>query len=235
MITFVTSTRTIPTRDGELPPLPPNSSQISLELRRLCVQLGPLRQVEENLISLLSGRTAPPRRRTVSQLKDADDPEVESLSKVTRLPQEIVLPSEGQWKGFGRTTRLSLDSKQPTPQSQDGQVRRTLATFGDEMVKLWEDSMVQSLLKLAELRLDEQPGLYVCLQFSLYFICNSDSFLDQIQRLTREDYIPRPGMLLVYISTFDNISSASILRGCSEGQSYNDRARGAYHHRRKRV
>jgi len=132
--------------------------------------------VEENLISLLSGRAAPPRRRTVSQLKDTDDPEVESLSKVTRLPQEIVLPSEGQWKGFGRTTRLSLDSQQPTPQSQDGQSRRMLAILGDEMAKLWEDSMVQSLLKLSEIRLDEQPGF----------------FLDQIQRLTREDYIPRP-------------------------------------------
>ena len=97
-------------------------------------------------------------------MRDTEASEAESLSKTQRLPQEIVFPSEGRWKeGFNRP-RLSLDSQRPgavssVNQSQDGQSRRILAALGDEMVKLWEDPTVQSLLKLAEIKLDEQPGL----------------------------------------------------------------------------
>jgi len=95
-------------------------------------------------------------------VKDTEASEADSKSQ--RLPQEIVFPSEGRWKeGFNRP-RLSLDSQRPgsvssVNQSQDGQSRRILASLGDAMVKLWEDPTVQSLLKLAEIKLDEQPGL----------------------------------------------------------------------------
>jgi guanine nucleotide-binding protein subunit alpha len=181
VITFITSTRSVPAREGE-PSRPSNSSLITPEIRRLCIRLEPLRQVEDNLISLLSGRAAPPRRRTLSQLKNIVDPEVESLPKATKLPQELVFPSEGRWKeGFSRPARLSLDSQHPgailsVNQSKDGQSLRILAALGDEIMRLWEDSTVQSLLKSAEIRLDEQPGF----------------FLDQIGRLTQEDYVPPP-------------------------------------------
>jgi len=133
--------------------------------------------VEENLILLLSGRIAPPRKRTLSQAKDSDAPDSESSQKASRLPPELVFPSEGRWKAsFGRP-RLSLDSGvSSVNQSKDGQSRRIMASLGDEIVKLWEDPTVQTLLRLAEIRLDEQPGF----------------FLDQILRLTREDYVPLP-------------------------------------------
>jgi guanine nucleotide-binding protein subunit alpha len=133
--------------------------------------------VEDNLISLLSGRAAPPRRRTLSQLKNIVDPEVESLPKATKLPQELVFPSEGRWKeGFSRPARLSLDSQHPgailsVNQSKDGQSLRILAALGDEIMRLWEDSTVQSLLKSAEIRLDEQPGLYVCSFLFMLDLC----------------------------------------------------------------
>jgi len=116
----------------------------------------------------------------VSQMKDTGDPEVEP-SKATKLPQEIVFPSKDRWKQVFAPTRLPLDSQQAgvvssVNQSQDGQSRRILAALSDEMVKLWEDSKVQALLKSAEIKLEEQPGF----------------FLDQIERLTRENYVPRP-------------------------------------------
>lgn len=212
MVTFITSTRPFPTRNGESS-RPPNSSQITPEARTLCTKLAPLRQVEENLILILSGRAAPPRRRTTSQTQDRDDPEDECPSNASRLPPEIVFPSKSRWKGGFGLTRLFLDSQQPgsvssVNQSLYGQSRRILATLGDEIVKFWNDPTVQSLLKLAEIRLDEQPGLYVCsssLMIDLSFNYNF-SFLDHIPRITREDYVPRPGMFLMWLFPFPTTS-----------------------------
>jgi len=159
VITFISSPRSTPPREFE-PRRPSNSSLTSAELRGLCGRLAPLRQVEENLIALLSGHTAaPPRRRSLSQIRDAEDPESEAGLKTSKMLQEIIFPSRGGWKQKFNPSRRSIESEQT--ETTDGQPRRILAELSDDMMKLWEDPSVQSLLKLAEIRLDEQPGLWV--------------------------------------------------------------------------
>ena len=82
------------------------------------------------------------------------------------MPQEIVFPSRGGWKQKFLPFRGSIESERAETTSTDGQtknfqLRRLVAASADDMMKLWGDSSVQSLLKSAEIRLDEQPGLWV--------------------------------------------------------------------------
>jgi len=162
VITLITSPRPIPVREGE-PHRPSNSSQISPELRRLCIRLAPLRQVEENLISLLSGRHAPTRRRSQSHLQDPEgdqENDPPSATKGLKSLQEVVFPSQGRWKEkFSSTRRRSEDSQLPAGVGSSDGHSRILTALTDEMVNLWEDQSVQTLLLSAEIRLDEQPGL----------------------------------------------------------------------------
>lgn len=115
------------------------------------------------------------------------------------MPQEIVFPSRGGWKQKFLPFRRSIESEQTETtdgQTQNFQLQRMIATSADDMMKLWGDSSVQSLLKSAEIRLDEQPGLCVSSKSRPYFpALIIDSFLDQISRIAKENYIPRPGEL----------------------------------------
>jgi len=109
-----------------------------------------------------------------------------SISRA-KVPQEIAFPSGGRWK---QTFSLSLSrrsqesssssSTRSADLSKDGHTRRILAALGDDIAALWSDATVQASLQKAEIALEEQPGF----------------FLDQVSRITQEDYKPRPDDIL---------------------------------------
>lgn len=128
---------------------------LSSELRRLCVRLGPLRQVEETLINILSGRSTFSSFDERSAVKPSYNP-----AKAT----EVSLRSGSGWRqgfAFGRKSDDSSDSSTQSDAmvGEDGQSRRILAALGDEITALWKDPFVQKTLCAAEIGLQEQPGL----------------------------------------------------------------------------
>lgn len=166
IITFVNAPKTRESsrnHDASSSRRPSNASTISAELRKLCVRLAPLRQVEEDLIAMLSGRPAPSRRSRNKQYDELG--EDWSVSKPNVL-QEIAFPSGGRWK---QTFSLSLSrrseesssgsSTRSADSSKDGQTRRILAALGEDITALWKDPTVQTFLQKAEIALEEQPGL----------------------------------------------------------------------------
>lgn len=162
----MTSSRALPARDGK-PRRPSNSSQISSELRTLCIRLAPLRQVEEMLISLLSGRLVTARRHPPPVIDDDQSSlysVADSQKEAQKLPQEIAFPSNGGWKVNFQTLlaqRASEDSSVANARrAHNRDVPRILSALANDMTTLWADQSVQKLLKSSEIRLDEQPGLY---------------------------------------------------------------------------
>ncbi|KAF9530040.1 guanine nucleotide binding protein, alpha subunit [Crepidotus variabilis] len=189
VISFVSSSRLPPPREDKAR-RPSNSSQLNPELRKLCIRLAPLRQVEEKLISLLSGRMVPARKgRSKRDSVDEDDVSVYSLpdsqKEPQKLPQEIAFPSNGGWKV--NFTSMMGRGQSPFEANEGDQATRILTTLTNDMVALWKDQSVQMLLKQAEIRLDEQPGF----------------FLDQIKRIAHEAYVPQPDDILkARVTTF---------------------------------
>ncbi|KAF9480954.1 G-alpha-domain-containing protein [Pholiota conissans] len=151
---------------------------LSSDLRRLCVRLGPLRQVEETLLRTLSGRST----FTSFDERSAVNQQTYNPAKAT----EVSLRSGTGWRqGFSLSSSKSDDSSGSSSRSdtmvgEDGQSRRILAALGDEIATLWKDPYVQKALQAAEIGLQEQPGF----------------FLDQAARVTKEDYRPRPDDVL---------------------------------------
>jgi hypothetical protein len=128
---------------------------LSSELRRLCVRLGPLRQVEETLINMLSGR---------STFSSFDERSVVQQSYNPAKATEVSLRSGSGWRRGFAFGHKSDDSSGSSTQSdvmvgEDGQSRRILAALGDEIAALWKDPVVQKTLCAAEIGLQEQPGL----------------------------------------------------------------------------
>ncbi|KJA26908.1 hypothetical protein HYPSUDRAFT_36075 [Hypholoma sublateritium FD-334 SS-4] len=149
---------------------------LTSELRRLCVRLGPLRQVEETLINILSGRSPGRPFNETEMARQAYNP-----AKAT----DIALRSGSGWRqglSFGRKSGETSSGSSTSNRSdnlymgEDGQSRRILSALGDDITALWKDPSVQKILKAAEIGLHEQPGF----------------FLDQASRITKEDYRPRP-------------------------------------------
>ncbi|KAF4616777.1 hypothetical protein D9613_008643 [Agrocybe pediades] len=146
------------------------SSALSPEIRKLCIGLAPLRQVEESLIKSLWGDSAPRPNGLNREGKGS------SFS-----PTSITLPNGYSWKralGLQKSSQESLSSTSTRSggRSQDGQNRRILAALGDDIVALWNNSGVQKILTAADINLKEHPGF----------------FLDQAARITQEDYRPTP-------------------------------------------
>lgn len=146
-------------RDAGLHPRRRSSvGPLSSDLRRLCVRLGPLRQVEETLINTLSGRMTGRHYVDPEEAKQAYNP-----AKAT----DVSIRSGTGWRqGFppGRKSEDSSGSSnrsEPVHPGEDGQSRRILAALGDDIATLWKDTFVQKTLKAAEIGLQEQPGLCV--------------------------------------------------------------------------
>ncbi|KIM46923.1 hypothetical protein M413DRAFT_7609 [Hebeloma cylindrosporum] len=142
---------------------------VSPEIRKLFTRLAPLRQVEENLIAIISGR---------STSKSSDGSQSQSQYNPSKV--ELSVRSGSGWKQALSLVRESVESSESSTRSIDHESRRILAALGDDIANLWKDDHVQQSLKEAEIALQEQPGF----------------FLDQAARVAQEDYRPSPDDVL---------------------------------------
>lgn len=131
---------------------------MTAELRKLCIRLAPLRQVEESLCKTLSGS---------SDNRQGYNP--------AKAP-EVSIPSGSGWKKTLAGGRSEESNVSRVGASDDGRNRRILAACGEDIARLWNDPTVQQSLRSADIALEEQPGF----------------FLDQAERITEEEYKPKP-------------------------------------------
>ncbi|KAF7374422.1 hypothetical protein MSAN_00326300 [Mycena sanguinolenta] len=139
---------------------------LSDQLRRLSISLAPLRQVEETL----SNRIAGPRPPVDSRGRDRYHP--------AKAP-EISLRAGSGWTflRFWRGSSLMPDRKE---KAEELQTRRILSACAQDIMMLWASPEVQQGLEDLEIVLREQSGF----------------FLDEVQRICQENYIPTPDDIL---------------------------------------
>ncbi|KIJ96986.1 hypothetical protein K443DRAFT_633416 [Laccaria amethystina LaAM-08-1] len=136
----------------------PAYGTMTAELRKLCIRLAPLRQVEESLSKALSG--------------SSDNGQGYNPAKAP----EVSIPSGSGWKKALAGGRSEESNVSRVGGSDDGRNRRILAACGEDIARLWNDPAVQQSLRSADIALEEQPGF----------------FLDQAERITEEEYKPKP-------------------------------------------
>ncbi|KAF5380053.1 hypothetical protein D9615_006131 [Tricholomella constricta] len=139
---------------------------LSGDLRRLCIGLAPLREVEASLTKIISGGSSSPIIPDVLAYNPAK-------------ASEIAVRSSSGWKGLLMGRRQVAGGSRSAGKSDDAN-RRILAACAADMTRLWNDPDVQEGLRSQEISLQEQPGF----------------FLDDIKRITRDDYTPTPGDIL---------------------------------------
>ncbi|KAG6917766.1 hypothetical protein DXG01_001171 [Tephrocybe rancida] len=118
---------------------------LSGDLRRLCIGLAPLREVEASLTRGLSG--------TSPILPDGPYYNPNRAS-------EVAIRSSAGWKAFLMGRRRAETASRSADRS-DAADRRILAACAEDMSRLWQDPSVQDWLRGREISLHEQPGLYV--------------------------------------------------------------------------
>ncbi|KAJ7124991.1 guanine nucleotide-binding protein alpha-4 subunit [Mycena epipterygia] len=153
-----------PTPPGPDDPVYP---ALSPELLTLKMRLLPLQQVEEALLGKLS-------------------PEGKTLSPLTNLPDstrggdvpEVYINSTTPWKGaFSRlmnNVRSSVDGPEVNEPQDSRDARQLLHACSEDMIRLWNDPTVKTVLKVHRLRLEDMAGF----------------FLDSIERVTALSYEP---------------------------------------------
>ncbi|GLB39277.1 putative G protein alpha subunit [Lyophyllum shimeji] len=143
----------------------PLYNSLSGELRRLCIGLAPLREVEASLTRGISGASSSPINTDAPAYNPAK-------------ASEVAVRASTGWKG------LLLGRKQAEGGSSVGKAddanRRILAACAEDMTRLWKDPVVKKALRSREISLQDQPGF----------------FLEDIDRITRADYIPSPDDIL---------------------------------------
>jgi len=137
----------------------PLYNSLTGDLRRLCIGLAPLREVEASLTRGLSGPSSSPVLPNAPTYNPAK-------------ASEVALRSSSGWKGL-LIGRRKAEGGFSAGKSDDVN-RRILAACAEDMTRLWKDPVVQKALRSREISLQEQPGF----------------FLDDINRITRNDYIP---------------------------------------------
>lgn len=146
------------------------STPLSEEVRRLCIRLTPLRQVEELLMKRISGFV----------------PDVSTGSLLHRYhpakASEISLRPGIGWKGRFRVLRSSESDQggEQYDKSQDLTNRRIIAACAEDIIQLWDDLDVQEHLARRNIALQNQAGF----------------FLDDVKRIAEENYIPTPEDIL---------------------------------------
>ncbi|KAJ7484668.1 guanine nucleotide binding protein, alpha subunit [Mycena latifolia] len=148
--------------------MPPSSpdSALSGNLRRLSISLAPLRQVEESLSNRIAGSRPP------EECSEADRYNPAKAS-------EISLRSGSGWTAFLRFRRGST-SIDRNDKAEELQTRRILSACAADITTLWASDEVQQGLRDREITLQEQSGF----------------FLDEVERICRDDYIPTPDDIL---------------------------------------
>ncbi|KAJ6590515.1 guanine nucleotide binding protein, alpha subunit [Mycena vulgaris] len=135
-------------------------SPLSGQLRRLSISLAPLRQVEESLSNRIAGSRPP------DECSEADRYNPAKAS-------EISLRSGSGWTAFLRFRRGSTASDR-NEKAEELQTRRILSACAADIVTLWAAPEVQQGLRDRDITLQEQSGF----------------FLDEVERVCRDDYIP---------------------------------------------
>jgi guanine nucleotide-binding protein subunit alpha len=114
----------------------PSSPLLTPKIRTLCLRLGPLRSVEEDIVRILSRRSSQKPHKSVHFLDNT----------VTNGPLRF------------RSSK-SAPSDNDSDKQDYSRSRRVLDALGEDIAALWRDESLQQALKLAEVDLKEQPGL----------------------------------------------------------------------------
>ncbi|KAG5644340.1 hypothetical protein DXG03_008637 [Asterophora parasitica] len=145
-------------------------TSLSGDLRRLCIGLAPLREVEASLTKDISGASSsaiPPHAIDYNPAKAS----------------EVSIRSSTGWKGLLMGRRQTDGGTRSSVKTDDAN-RRILAACADDMTRLWSDFDVQKRLKSQDISLQDQPGF----------------FLDDIKRVTHSDYVPTPSISYTHLS-----------------------------------
>ncbi|KAH9835198.1 guanine nucleotide binding protein, alpha subunit [Rhodofomes roseus] len=162
---------------------------LTAEHLKLKMRLSPLLQVEQALIRKLT----PPGSAEFEATHLAQASNVSYLERIRQ--KEVAVNSLFAWKGvFGRLLSDSRDADSGDgidwndPQASSEVVSLTIALLmrqwqdpgriihacGEDMIRLWNDETIRSLLQIQGIRLEDRPGF----------------FLDSLERVTSPRYVP---------------------------------------------
>ncbi len=128
--------------------------QLTAEHLKIQRRLSPLFQVESALIKQLSPLGLP----------KAEDSLVQDRTERSSL-KEVAVNSATQWRDrFGRLVkggRLAASGEEEIDECDPDDSGRLLHACAEDMVKLWNDPVIQELLHKLKIRMEEHAGLYV--------------------------------------------------------------------------
>ncbi|KAJ3774645.1 guanine nucleotide binding protein, alpha subunit [Lentinula raphanica] len=150
---------------------PTSSIALNDTVRRLIFSLAPLKSVETSLTKRISGSSNTPGADDRTTSKDGPH----AHYNPSKAP-EIAVRSGAGWKHFLKFRRQSGAVSSP----EDIQNRRIINACADDIMTLWRNPDVQEKLRQEEISLKDQPGF----------------FLEDVERITREDYLPTPDDVL---------------------------------------
>lgn len=137
------------TEDDEDLPIP-ELPKLTPEHLRIKRRLGPLVQVESALVGQLSPLP-----------KQKEGKKFEATGKTSL--KEVAVNSATQWKDcfrcFANSGRFSPEGHVDWDDSNDP--GRVLHACSEDMVRLWNDPIIQELLKKLKIRMEDHAGLYV--------------------------------------------------------------------------
>lgn len=113
-----------------------SSPLLSSKIRTLCFRLAPLRSVEEDVVKILSKQPSRKTHNPVRLLENA----VTNGTLCFRSAESVIGETDSDRREYGPS-------------------RRVLDALGQDIAALWQDESLQQALKLAEIALEEQPGL----------------------------------------------------------------------------
>jgi guanine nucleotide-binding protein subunit alpha len=107
---------------------------------------------------------------------------------------EFTVRSNSGWRGFMKFRRGSSASVTPAAENaEDVRNRQILAACAEDVVALWTDPEVQRELKVLNVSLQDQSGLYVIFRFPPQsLMLKAFSFLSDTVRITQFNYLPTP-------------------------------------------
>ncbi|OJT02797.1 Guanine nucleotide-binding protein alpha-4 subunit [Trametes pubescens] len=148
------------------PPPPLTAEHLKLKLR-----LAPLVQVEETLVRKLTQAGSGEMEATQLQMLGGN---ASHADRARALDREVAVNSQFAWKGVFHKMigRSSMEGEVDFNDPDDP--GRILYACGEDMVTLWNDPLIKSLLRSQGTRLEDMPGF----------------FLDSLERVTHPRYVP---------------------------------------------
>ncbi|KXN90125.1 Guanine nucleotide-binding protein alpha-4 subunit [Leucoagaricus sp. SymC.cos] len=147
--------------------------------RSVLFRLSPLRRIENDLKAFLGAGSSesveihhPNRPNTSDGLRDSPSAQQISPPEDAKRPQEFCIWSSSGWKSI--LNQVKTRSAQGKESQVPRMVRAVLNSCKDDIHLLWNDPVVQSLLRAKHGRLEETPGF----------------FLNDVDRILSTDYTP---------------------------------------------